>query len=82
MGVTSNLEQRVNQHKNHTIPNSFTNRYNCTDLLYYEEFPSIEDAIVREKELKGWSRKKKEELIKTLNPDLVDLASTLTSDPL
>ena len=77
VGVTSKLEQRVKQHKNHTMPNSFTARYNCVDLVYFEEFPNIEEAILREKEIKGWSRKKKEDLIKTLNPGMIDLALTL-----
>ncbi len=69
IGVTGDLEQRVWQHKTHQIRKSFTDKYNCEYCVYYEEFDYINDAIDREKELKKWSRKKKEDLINTVNPE-------------
>ena len=71
--VTSDLQKRVNEHKNHASPGSFSDRYNCVEFVYYEEFASLENAIAREKELKGWSRKKKDDLIASFNPALLDL---------
>lgn len=72
-GVTSDLVSRVLEHKEGKYPNSFTSRYNVKKLVYYEIFPSIEEAIDREKQIKGGSRKKKEELINTMNPEWRDL---------
>ena len=71
-GVTNNLIVRLNQHKeNITDKNkSFASKYNVEFLLYYEKFTWIQEAISHEKEIKGWSRNKKLELIKTINPDL------------
>ena len=73
IGVTGYLEQRVWQHKTHQIRKSFTDKYNCEYCIYYEEFDYINDAIDREKELKKWSRKKKEDLINTVNPEWREL---------
>jgi putative endonuclease len=50
-------------------PKTFAGRYYCFNLIYYEDFQYIKDAITREKEIKGWTRKKKTELIKTMNPN-------------
>ena len=72
-GVTNNLERRVYEHKN-KIADGFTKKYNCTKLVYFEHGNNIEGAIVREKEIKGWVRSKKDELIKALNPELQDLS--------
>ncbi len=72
-GVTSNLRNRVYEHKTGQYPNSFTSRYKCYKLVYYESFPYIEEAIVREKQIKAGSRKKKEELIRKINPEWRDL---------
>ncbi|MGO4771650.1 GIY-YIG nuclease family protein [Flavobacterium sp. W22_SRS_FK3] len=71
-GVTNNLKLRLNQHKeNITNGNkSFASKYNVEFLLYYEKFTWIQEAINREKEIKGWGRNKKVELITTINPDL------------
>lgn len=69
IGVTSDLDKRIKEHKDHLYKNSFTTRYNLEYCIYYESFVLIEDAISREKEIKGWSRKKKEELINKLNPE-------------
>ena len=72
-GVTSNLRNRVYEHKTGRYPHSFTSRYKCHKLVYYESFPYIEEAIVREKQIKAGSRKKKGELIRKMNPEWRDL---------
>ncbi len=72
IGVTNNLSIRISQHQQNSIlftHKSFAGKYNAYHLLYYERFENIEQAIAREKELKGWRRSKKEDLIKTINPD-------------
>lgn len=74
IGVTSNLLVRDYQHKNGVYKNSFTKRYRINKLVYYEWYDSIEDAIRREKQLKGWRREKKIYLIKTINPELKELS--------
>jgi putative endonuclease len=73
-GVTNNLERRVFEHKQKKIP-GFTKKYNIDRLVYYEGTPNIEEAIAREKQIKGWLRKKKIALIESLNPVLKDLSS-------
>jgi putative endonuclease len=73
VGVTSNLEQRIRQHQSGYFKNSFTSLYNITKLVYYELFLNIEDAIHREKQLKGGSRQKKINLIEKMNPEWKDL---------
>lgn len=71
IGVTNNLPHRLWQHEEEskTSRKSFAGRYNCVNLIYYECFGNITDAINREKEIKGWTRKKKETLINTFNPE-------------
>lgn len=76
IGVTNDLERRIWEHKNKAV-RGFTARYNVDRLMYYEHFPRIEAAIVREKQLKGWLRRRKLELIRTTNPALADLAPEL-----
>ena len=71
-GVTSNLLRRVTEHKEKAIE-GFTSRYNVNKLVYYEEFATMEEAIAREKQIKGGSRKKKLDLIKSKNPNWEDL---------
>lgn len=73
VGVTSNLEQRIWQHRTGKFSNAFTSRYNITKLVYYEEFLSIEDAIIREKQLKAGSRQKKTDHIERMNPEWNEL---------
>jgi putative endonuclease len=73
VGVTSDLNSRVVEHKEKKYPKSFTAKYNLTKLVYYETFHSIEEAIAREKQIKGGSRKAKEKLIRSINPDWKDL---------
>ena|ERR1035437_2489770 len=72
-GVTSDLKKRIQEHINKTFDKSFTAKYNLTKLVYYEGFHRIEDAIFREKQIKGGSRTKKEELINKMNPEWKDL---------
>ena len=73
IGVTSNLIRRINEHKNKLIQ-GFTNKYNLTKLVYYEETDDVTIAIEREKRMKKWYRKWKIELIEGENPDWDDLA--------
>ena len=72
IGVTSNLVQRVYQHKNHLV-DGFTKRYALELLVYYEPYEDITAAIEREKQLKAGSRKKKVELIESVNSNWQDL---------
>ena len=74
IGVTSNLDIRIRQHKNETDPDSFTARNNMKDLVYFERFADIDSAIAREKQLKRWSRIKKIRLIVAENPTWRDLS--------
>lgn len=69
-GMTNNIQQRLADHYfNAGSLRTFTGRYNCHFLLYYEIFQWVQDSIAREKQIKGWSREKKERLINALNPD-------------
>ena len=72
-GVTSELQDRINKHREKTIPRSFTARYNIWKLVYFELYKTISEAIKREKQIKAGSRKKKEQLITDFNPDWEDL---------
>jgi putative endonuclease len=76
VGVTNNLIRRVYEHKNKLV-NGFTSKYNVNKLVYYESFPSVFDAIKREKEIKGWKREKKVALINSFNPEWKDLYEEL-----
>lgn len=71
-GITNNLQRRVYEHKDHILE-GFSKRYDCTKLVYYEEYKDVEEALAREKQLKNWRREKKEYLIKTINPSWKDL---------
>jgi putative endonuclease len=72
-GVTSSLESRVWQHKNKLMP-GFTAKYDCTKLVYYEVTNDVWEAIPREKQIKGWVRRKKIALIRSINPAFDDLS--------
>lgn len=76
VGVTSDLVKRVYQHQNNLVK-GFTARYNVHKLVYYENFDTIEQAIIREKQLKDMNRIDKINLIKVTNPYLRDLYTTL-----
>lgn len=73
IGVTSELFFRIKEHKEKYYPSSFTAKYNCDKLVYYEQFISIEEAIVKEKQLKNWKRQWKINLINNFNPNWEDL---------
>ena len=75
-GVTNNLYRRVLEHKNKANP-GFTKQYNATKLVYYEVTDDVYGAITREKQIKGWLRKKKVALIKSVNPKWHDLSDAL-----
>jgi len=77
VGVTSDLITRVYQHKTKVFPNSFTAKYNCIKLVYYESFHTIEEAIGREKNIKDWKREWKNELVSKMNPHWEDLDNEL-----
>jgi putative endonuclease len=73
IGITSNIEQRVFQHKTHAF-GGFTAKYNATTLVYLERHSSVMTAIRREKEMKAWRREEKIELIESVNPNWNDLS--------
>lgn len=73
IGVTSDIQGRVLQHKE-KIFKGFTSKYNCDKLVYFEEYQWVQDAIAREKQLKGGSRQKKIDLILNTNPGWKDLS--------
>lgn len=77
-GVTNNIIRRIYEHK-HSHKISFTARYKITKLVYYEVFDDITIAIAREKQLKAGNRKRKLELIKSLNPSFRDLYDEIAS---
>jgi len=69
-GITNNLKERLFWHFNSTeVSNHFTAKYKCYYLIYFEQFSAVETAISREKQIKGWTRKKKEDLINSFNSD-------------
>ena len=74
VGMTENIMRRIQEHKNKVSPNSFTARYNVCELMYYESYQYVYDAIAREKQLKGGSRQQKIDLINSINPDWIDLS--------
>ncbi|MGM0588259.1 MAG: GIY-YIG nuclease family protein [Bacteroidota bacterium] len=78
-GMTNDLLNRTQQHRSLKVP-GFTSRYRITKLVYYEHFTNVTEAIQREKQVKSWSRAKKEKLIESLNPEWVDLYDSLIDD--
>ena len=76
IGVTNNLKRRVIEHEK-GLDNGFSKKYNCHYLIYFEEYKSINTAIKREKEIKGWRRSKKDALIKSRNPQFTFLNKIL-----
>jgi putative endonuclease len=77
-GVTNKLPARVIEHK--TGQSDFTRRYHCTRLVYYEEYSVVQAALAREKQIKGWTRTKKIELVKVLNPGWIDLSEGCSTE--
>ena len=72
--VTTNILQRVYQHKTKHYPDSFTSRYNCNRLVFYTKFDSILEAIEFENKIKAGNRNKKEKLVESENSEWLDLA--------
>jgi len=79
IGVTNDLLRRVYEHKQGLV-NGFTKKYNLRKLLYFEEYISPTDAILREKRLKQWGRSWKLDLIRKMNPTLKDLYNNLAEE--
>jgi len=78
-GVTNSLERRLCFHRN-TSKRTFVNRYNVDRLVYYECVDRAQDAISREKEIKGWRPEKKNDLVRKMNPRREDLGEKLFAD--
>ncbi len=74
IGVTGNLSRRLYEHRNHLV-DGFSSKYNTHKLVYFEETNDVNSAISREKQLKGWTRKKKNDLIEKVNPEWKDLSA-------
>jgi len=72
IGVTNNIERRIWEHRNGQ-GSEFAKKYRATRLVYSEEYDNPNDAIAREKQLKGWRRERKNELVRTINPEFQDL---------
>lgn len=75
-GITNDIKRRCYEHK-HKIVEGFTAKYNVSKLVYYEYFEDVNAAIQREKQIKGWLRRKKIELINSINPEWRDLYEEL-----
>ena len=75
VGATNNIEKRITDHKTKKYKNSFSARYNCDHLVYFEIYDKVNDAFLREKQLKAGNRKRKEKLINDTNPNWLDLAA-------
>ena len=78
--VTNDLERRVFEHKQKLVQ-GFTSKYNIGRLIYYEATSDVHAAITREKELKGWTRKRKLDLVRSMNPKFIDLAEDWNESP-
>jgi len=74
VGVTNNLERRIYEHKN-KLSDGFTKKYNINKLVYFDSTTYVKSAIAREKQIKGWIRKRKNELVETINPKWEDLSA-------
>jgi putative endonuclease len=74
VGLTNDLPRRVHEHKRKLVA-GFTAKYDCNRLVYYEATPDVRAAIEREKQIKGWVRRKKVALIRTMNPGFDDLSA-------
>ncbi|HQV65123.1 MAG TPA: GIY-YIG nuclease family protein [Candidatus Paceibacterota bacterium] len=74
IGITSNLEKRIREHKTKVYEQSFTSKYEINKLVYYESTENAESAVTREKQLKNWKRNWKIDLIEKVNPQWKDLS--------
>ena len=75
VGMAVNLVKRMHEHKTGKFENSFSKKYNICELMYFERLNNKHEAAHREKELKGWTRTKKINIIKTINPDFKDIST-------
>jgi putative endonuclease len=73
VGMTSDLERRMHEHKTKAV-RGFTSKYNLNQLLFFEEFSDVYQALDQENRIKGWLRKKKLELVRSINPKFEDLS--------
>ena len=73
VGVTNNLERRIYEHKN-KLADGFTKKYNVDKLVYFDSTSDVKAAIQREKQIKGWSRARKNELVESINREWLDLS--------
>ena len=76
VGITNDLKRRIKEHKEKKIK-GFTSKYNCTKLVYYEHSEYIINTLEREKQIKKWSRKKKNFLVEISNPNWRDLSNSV-----
>ena len=76
-GVTKDLVRRVYEHKHHMDPDAYTAKYDITKLVYFESTSDIHAAIEREKQIKGWNRKRKNKLVESKNPSWSELYDTI-----
>ena len=74
-GVTNNLERRIYEHRN-KLADGFTKKYNVCKLVYFDCTTDVKSAIAREKQIKGWTRQKKDDLVKEANPEWEDLSQS------
>ncbi|MBG8553111.1 GIY-YIG nuclease family protein [Hymenobacter guriensis] len=80
-GITNDLTRRLDEHiAQEGRPSTFAGRYFCNLLMHWEAFQDVQQAIAREKEIKGWRREKKEALINAVNPEWRDLTAEITED--
>ena len=77
IGVTNDIVRRVCEHKHNLDPDSFTARYSVHKLVYFEQTPSRYEAIAREKQLKSWNRRRKNQLVESKNPNWEDLYDSI-----
>ena len=76
-GITRDLIRRVYEHKNNLDPDSFTAKYNIHKLVYFENTSDVKAAIEREKQIKGWNRKRKNKLVESKNPSWAELYDSI-----
>lgn len=82
VGVTNDIESRVQEHKNKLYKNSFTAKFNCDKLVYLEEFDNGTQAAIREKQMKKWNRQWKINLIEEINPGWMDISMNWRNEDL
>jgi len=79
IGITNDLKRRLHEHRNKQVP-GYTRQYNIARLVYFESTPNVNAAIVREKQIKGWTRAKKLALVETQNPRWADYSEGWDED--